>query len=1682
MDTNPLAGLTLDDNPEDFGGIVLDNPFQVEDPEVAAVRAPKYNYAQGVEDDPQVERETYNDILAGFEPKLRERAAEAENIRLEAKRVDFLKELIFDRAGEVTRDEIDIVRTMPMERATPQTVMEKLYASRKANEIAAMPTEWEQPEPDETLPYEPAGTPVPGVTLYDDAVVAAGPTEAERVTKLFETVVGQKEIDQKIAEEYEKEAKGQSWGGFTKDLALDAFIPWWTWFHQANPGDSLWNGTMFTEQRNKLKEIKDLDQYEAALRAQTASLSPTEKVLFMQNMLLYSSSDHYMRQFRTVVDIASTGILAAAPLIRLTSALASGAASLAVRVPGGSRTLDALGRMSEAAQLRALEAFAKRAAASNQSIDEIADAAYSITSPKRVLEGGNAWMSSEKLARFKSYLERNSSTLLRATFDNLPVDRLARGSQALTAAYKEAEKLFATQYNRAGDSIIDVSAIVKDDTLNVDAIQIAVGKNNNTTVKVKGAKKKGQKTQPIQVVMGTNKADLFDDAVTADRWAREEYGLPAGSYTIEPRGAQHFISVIRNVDESADLVRGEIAIETSLKTPEHKWTWLMDMWRNPDTNLSKEFQRESKAIYGMNSTISALRYVTREIPKLTGQGGIVKRNVSKLMLGDREFQRLDDFLRFEQNNFNKITGQRQQVQNLGQFGAEWVQRYGKLPTDREARAYWAWRQVNDIDYAAYNTNLWVAKNRLGWQSFTLPVTGTLMGAPAAGALELEGKFLPDGLPWAQKNADPLAGVLYLDPKDITKSKRHSFRFAKQDELNTLIRQKGLSVVQVTKFSEDALRADPALAAMMKDNPGKISFVLMKDPKPKPLPLRQVPYQPGGHVEYAYGHFVRQPRLHKSSDGVTTYFGDVNLRGGQTAAEAEKFVPRYNQARILLKEEQTLRSQAAKALKGKDQAKATALKKASEAKRDELKKYLAANLPDKYPEWRARFMGKNPSLDIDTPFYASPKGENTAETAVDAYGNKGLANFRDSTGKSIYPGFRQDKDSPFNMYNDNIDLRFGLEKNEPIYRVTQEGDPRSPLFALKPARVIDPTVAMDSTSRYLMRGRYMADYKWKSAEQFVQEFGHLFPNVSKDEMRRNPIKWLMSEIPSGDGADYRAGVAFQRTVKELMHIKSDDERQFMWLRRALLEKAFKVSEDFGIAAEPYLLHKIKDPVHYMRSTAFHLKMLSPPQLFLQASSVVHASSFVGFKAAAEGTMISASMRALRFTDDPAIIAKVAKSVEQFWGMKAAHFTEMYEAMVRSGISKIGYEVGQLNDYFDPAIIQTAVGKTLDAGRWFFNEGERISRNAAWTMAYREWRAANPTAKFSDEAAKKVRYRMDLFTGNMTAQNNAMWQKGWKGVPTQFWSYPIRVSEQFLGGRLTGAERRRMFTTYGLMYGFPNSLNLAMPMWPMSESIRAAALERGFDPDSNTITNILFNGTAGFAVETMAGEQYNIPERFGLGMTVLRDLVYGDKDIFEAFGGASGTAIAEIMGNMMPVFKSFAGMLDPNDDTYPFTWQHVSDLFSTQAFADKSIKAYMAANYHMYFTKKGDPVAPMSTGEGIAGVVFGTIPQDIQDVFILKDNIKHRDKYNAKILREAEKWIRMGLKEDILEEEQEKYFTLARTALEGTDLTQSQRASFMQRVMQDNFVMIEDLYKRTMKDENTDRQQILMDRIQNRGTGE
>jgi hypothetical protein len=310
----------------------------------------------------------------------------------------------------------------------------------------------------------------------------------------------------------------------------------------------------------------------------------------------------------------------------------------------------------------------------------------------------------------------------------------------------------------------------------------------------------------------------------------------------------------------------------------------------------------------------------------------------------------------------------------------------------------------------------------------------------------------------------------------------------------------------------------------------------------------------------------------------------------------------------------------------------------------------------------------------------------------------------------------------------------------------------------------------------------------------------------------------------------------------------------------------------------------------------------------------------------------------------------------------------------------------------------------------------------------------------------------------------------------------VSEQFLGGRLTGAERRRMFTTYGLMYGFPNSLNLAMPMWPMSESIRAAALERGFDPDSNTITNILFNGTAGFAVETMAGEQYNIPERFGLGMTVLRDLVYGDKDIFEAFGGASGTAIAEIMGNMMPVFKSFAGMLDPNDDTYPFTWQHVSDLFSTQAFADKSIKAYMAANYHMYFTKKGDPVAPMSTGEGIAGVVFGTIPQDIQDVFILKDNIKHRDKYNAKILREAEKWIRMGLKEDILEEEQEKYFTLARTALEGTDLTQSQRASFMQRVMQDNFVMIEDLYKRTMKDENTDRQQILMDRIQNRGTGE
>src|SRR5690606_8579321 len=249
--------------------------------------------------------------------------------------------------------------------------------------------------------------------------------------------------------------------------------------------------------------------------------------------------------------------------------------------------------------------------------------------------------------------------------------------------------------------------------------------------------------------------------------------------------------------------------------------------------------------------------------------------------------------------------------------------------------------------------------------------------------------------------------------------------------------------------------------------------------------------------------------------------------------------------------------------------------------------------------------------------------------------------------------------------------------------------------------------------------------------------------------------------------------------------------------------------------------------------------------------------------------------------PQHVDYIAKKIP---GWKADEFKESFEWAQKSGWYRIGREVAVQSDYLDEAMVQGFGSKILEKGKWFFNEGERIVRMAAWNAAYLEWKQANPGKALNGAAAETILNRADLLSVNMTAASNSSWQRGVIGIPTQFFAYQARLAEQFLGKRLTPQEKARAFATYSIVYGIPVAMGAPTALWPMHETIKEWALQNGYEPEGPL--RFLDEGLMSVIVESLAGEQYNVSERYGPGgLPFIEDIISGDTTILEALGGVS-----------------------------------------------------------------------------------------------------------------------------------------------------------------------------------------------------
>lgn len=938
--------------------------------------------------------------------------------------------------------------------------------------------------------------------------------------------------------------------------------------------------------------------------------------------------------------------------------------------------------------------------------------------------------------------------------------------------------------------------------------------------------------------------------------------------------------------------------------------------------------------------------------------------------------------------------------SLGKFEKDWLTHTGKLPKEEEALAYFTFRQFNDIDYTINNLNMYRDKARVGLEMHGMELGNLKMKKPL-----LEGKVI-DSFPHADGND---ARIL-LQRADGSYEMYYK-RFLSETRLNSFFPNGGHKIIQLSPEGQRVLRQTDSITGVGQ---APVDFVITahKSYQTTPLPVLQVPYREGGHRLVDSPFYIRQAQITNVDRGalgmVNYYQGDRNLLAINSFKQGEKFTERLEKARTLL-------------------AKGDA---------DGLRKYVqTSGLPFSLQEFKDLF--RKGGFDVNQPFHVT-------QSDVSVKDAKGL-------GSSI-ANLVDGRESPYNLYA-NTNMRFVQEKGDPLSAVVETGSKQNPQFNLRQAKLIDPTVAITRNAAMLAASRQMDNLKFDATNRFIAEFADTLDLGGKPIT--NPLKVIIEGNFRKDFTDRNklaAAKNSRRALMELLNHKSEVSQTKDWTFSKLADSMYSVFGQKGadLGAE-HLLGNVKDPVKFARQIAFHSKLglFNPKQLFVQAQGFVHISAIEGVTNAVPAAGAGSLMR--RLLVNPDHLDDFAKKARAF-GWTEKEFKESYDGLVRSGFHNVAGEVAYLDDFLDTNIVSNKLGSFLESGTVFFREGERFVRHTAWNAAYKKWRKENPDAVFDSVAERNVLMRADDLSVNMSRASNASWQHGLLSLPTQFFSYQARLAEQFLGTKLTNAEKARAFATYSAVYGLPVGLTAPIGIWPIHEEIRKHLLENGVDTDVNMVSKTLNDGLLSVMLESATGEKFAAGERLGPGgISTFKDLFMGDRTFQEIVTGVAGQTLGGYITTASPAIASTLKVFEPNGITLAREdWDKLLDNVSTWSAGSKFYTALMTQEY---LSKQGAVLADdISKSAAVINLLTGVDTRGVADSWLKIESNKEWTAHKKKAEEEASRLYRLGLKSDV-EAEMAAFFKQAHGVLTISGMNHVEINKVMSRVLQESKTLVD-----------------------------
>lgn len=535
----------------------------------------------------------------------------------------------------------------------------------------------------------------------------------------------------------------------------------------------------------------------------------------------------------------------------------------------------------------------------------------------------------------------------------------------------------------------------------------------------------------------------------------------------------------------------------------------------------------------------------------------------------------------------------------------------------------------------------------------------------------------------------------------------------------------------------------------------------------------------------------------------------------------------------------------------------------------------------------------------------------------------------------------------------------------------------------------------NVDRAISNGTY-TDFKINAINRFNTTFRKYIANADSltpyEVVTKGEID--LNSIPREDRFGiYNSIKGHQFYIKSLLKVKGTVDSMVehrMDKLASWIEKAdTKVTTN--IAAK---LHEgIITPAAFLRNLNFNLNLgiYNPAQYLTQANSIIVAIALSprhGLSAFKEAGM----MRYALIGDDSKLTNYITKTMAGEGIEEASDLSKSVDQFKRLGLNDFGSNLAMIDAQNTIGATSNRtmsnVSRALEHSRFFFNEGERASRLTAYGIARRTFADRFPDKDiWGREADNWIRVETDRLLLSPNADNNALINRGIGGIPTQFWSYMMKMSSAIFtgsGGRYTGAERARLAAAQILAYGAAG-----MPM--LDHMITSYEKSTGTVLDPN-VAKLIHNGLIDSIIFVASGGEAdtNFSASNGLGgwwESLLKNI--GEQPLIATLAGPVGSNLWggwEVVNQTAKVYGTF---INPTPESV--TMPALAGLASVVKSMSKTSQAIIAWNTGIWYDRHGRAVGGASKKEAVLSL-FGFQPQMIEDAFTMyKDDEAARENF-------------------------------------------------------------------------------------------